>query len=141
MGWFICVQPGTGKQYVFCGACGGEFTHTITDEDVDAAGQSAKYNCIIFVKLPWAGGSKVMSIRATEPDDRDMHLLTTLMLLIAHAKASCDLTPGATACLMDMVSRSSDAFNAMVENDAPRKMVTIQRPAHAQLGVMKVDGS
>ncbi len=70
-----------------------------------------------------------------------MQLLTTLKLLIAHAKATFGLPPGASTCLMDMVTRSNEAFNAMVDNDVPKKMVTIQKPVHAHMGDMKVDGS
>ncbi len=91
-----------------------ECKQKITGEKVDSAGQSAKYNYIIFVELPWHGGTNVVCIRAKAPEDREINLLTLLKLPIGHAKANFKMPPGATACLMDMVTCSNEAFSAMV---------------------------
>ena len=70
-----------------------------------------------------------------------MNLLAAIKLIIAHSKAKCHLKPGATACLMDLVTHSNAAFNAMVKDKIPKKTVVIKRPIHHALGPMMVDGN
>ena len=142
MGWFITVQEGAGsKQYWFCGACGKEYRQKITDEDVDSCDLSAKYNYTLFIEVPWEGGAKIVCIRAKAPDDYQMNTLTGLKLIIAHAETECHLGPGDLACIMDLVTHSNKAFNAMVKDKIPKRTVTIRQPVHYALGPMTVDGS
>ncbi len=96
-----------------CGACGNEYTHGINEHsEVVSRGQSLRYQYIVFITVPFSNGVKTLCAMAKAPSDYNQNVIHVRKIVAAHR--ACIVPKGARACLIDLMVRSNDMFEAVI---------------------------
>mgnify|MGYP002811592979 CR=1 FL=1 len=82
------------------------------ERGTDARGRDKQYQHMAFWGVPWDKGVKTLWAEACAPDKLQMKRLCCLKLIAAIK--GCRLPPGGRAGLVDLVTQSNKAFNAIV---------------------------
>ncbi len=79
-----------------------------------------------------------MRARAKPPSrEQDMQLFVLRLMMATYA---CDIKPGATASVLQMVVASNERFKVMPIFGFPKCAIVVEQPNHVGLGIMEVTG-
>jgi hypothetical protein len=115
-----------------CGACGQEYKHSIAvGMPTDNRGQDLMFNYVAFITIPFGAGTKTLCAAARAPDDYLQAVISVLKCIAA--VYPCELPRGIRAGMVDMMIRSNDMYEAMIEG-FPKITKEIVRPCHVGWG-------